>query len=549
MDTLYKVLDLVQTGDWGLTLDLKDAYFHIKVFKKHRKYLRFCFQNQVYQFRALCFGPTVSPRVFTKVVAVIKAHLHRQNIRLASYLDDWLAGNQLRQMLLQNRDVILNLLFHLGFIVNKDKSNLVPTQKLTYIGGLFHLNTGLVYPTETRVKNLKKAIKMILKGQRMARHFLVLLGQIASCLQLIPNARLFMRPIQLHLLEHWSPVRMDMSVKIPLTPQLGLHLNGWLQDQNILKGYSFQPRPYLVTLTKDASLWGWGGSPQWLFSARSLVEAAKSETCELVRIGASVFSSDTSSSVSEESKCSDQDRQYNGYALHQQTRGYKVSPFMLYELGFVELGFEEQYQDQSCTYNGQTKLFGGPLSCKEIRSGEWVLKSSVVNSLFALWKQPMIDLFVTQENKKAMLFCSWIPFQHAFALDALSVAWKNMYAYAFPPIQLIHRVLCHMKQYQCTVILIAPCWPRQQWFPILLCLLIANPVRLPCSPDLLSQSQGEVLQPVPETLNLMAWMLSTDTCQQRAFLQKTRQLLSASWRKGTKRDYNCKFRQFSSWCD
>ena len=48
---------------------------------------------------------------------------------------------------------------------------------------------------------------------------------------------------------------MDVC-KIPLTPQLGLHLNGWLQDQNILKGYCFQPRPYLVTLTKDASLGG-----------------------------------------------------------------------------------------------------------------------------------------------------------------------------------------------------------------------------------------------------------------------------------------------------
>ena len=36
MDTMYKVLDLVQTGDLGLTLDLKDAYFHIKVLKKHQ---------------------------------------------------------------------------------------------------------------------------------------------------------------------------------------------------------------------------------------------------------------------------------------------------------------------------------------------------------------------------------------------------------------------------------------------------------------------------------------------------------------------------------
>ena len=106
---------------------------------------------------------------------------------------------------------------------------------------------------------------------------------------------------------------------------------------------------------------------------------------------------------------------------------------------------------------GKQNYLADLLSRKEIRSGEWVLKSSVLNSLFALWGQPMIYLFATQENKKAMLFCSLIPSQHAFALDALSVAWENMYAYAFPPIQLIHRVLCHMKQYQCTVILIAPC--------------------------------------------------------------------------------------------
>ena len=106
---------------------------------------------------------------------------------------------------------------------------------------------------------------------------------------------------------------------------------------------------------------GVGRLPQWLFSARPLVEASKSETCEFVRIGSGVFSSETFSSISEESKCSDQNRQYHGYALHQQTRGYEVSAFMSHELGFMELGFEEQYADQSCTYNGQTELFGRPL--------------------------------------------------------------------------------------------------------------------------------------------------------------------------------------------
>ena len=98
MDTMSKVLNLVQKGDWGITLNFKDAYFHVPIHKNHRKYLRFCVENQCYQFVhvALCFGPTSAPRVFTKIVYVVAAHLRLQNVRLASYLDDWLAVNQLR---------------------------------------------------------------------------------------------------------------------------------------------------------------------------------------------------------------------------------------------------------------------------------------------------------------------------------------------------------------------------------------------------------------------------------------------------------------------
>ncbi|VDI39259.1 Hypothetical predicted protein [Mytilus galloprovincialis] len=116
MDTISKVLNLVKQGDWAISLDLKDAYFHIKVFKNHRKYLRFSVQGQVYQFKALCFGPTSSPRVFTKVVvSVVAAHLRKQNIRLAVYLDDWMCVNQFQQKLVIDREIMLNLLVRLGF--------------------------------------------------------------------------------------------------------------------------------------------------------------------------------------------------------------------------------------------------------------------------------------------------------------------------------------------------------------------------------------------------------------------------------------------------
>ena len=44
MDTLKDVRCLLQPGDYGATVDLTDAYFHIRIHKKSRKYLRFIFE-------------------------------------------------------------------------------------------------------------------------------------------------------------------------------------------------------------------------------------------------------------------------------------------------------------------------------------------------------------------------------------------------------------------------------------------------------------------------------------------------------------------------
>lgn len=48
-----------------ISLDVQDAYFHILVHPDSRKYLRFVFEDQIFQFRALCFGLLTAPQVFT----------------------------------------------------------------------------------------------------------------------------------------------------------------------------------------------------------------------------------------------------------------------------------------------------------------------------------------------------------------------------------------------------------------------------------------------------------------------------------------------------
>jgi hypothetical protein len=132
METLAAVLQALQPGYWGATVDLKDAYLHVSVHHQSRKWLRFCIQGQSFQFKVLPFGLSTSPRVFTRVVKVIAEFLRPRGYVLFMYLDDFLVVNPSREGLrgLQ-RDLryICSLLQTLGFLLNDKKSVLVPSSR------------------------------------------------------------------------------------------------------------------------------------------------------------------------------------------------------------------------------------------------------------------------------------------------------------------------------------------------------------------------------------------------------------------------------------
>ena len=137
---------------------------HIPIFPSHKRFLRFCIKGKCYQFTCLCFGPSIAPRVFTKVISVVAAHLRMRNIRLAVYLDDWLFVNLIRRLLLIDREKALNLLSKLGFMINLEKSALEPSQSVVFIGAYFLLDKGIVCPTQERVTKIKEACLNLSSG-------------------------------------------------------------------------------------------------------------------------------------------------------------------------------------------------------------------------------------------------------------------------------------------------------------------------------------------------------------------------------------------------
>ena len=87
-----------------------------------------CRSESSFQFKALCFGLSTAPQVFTRVMAPVSAILHRLGIRMCRYLDDWLIQAPSRSLVLQALETVVHLCQDLGVVINWEKSNLLPLQ-------------------------------------------------------------------------------------------------------------------------------------------------------------------------------------------------------------------------------------------------------------------------------------------------------------------------------------------------------------------------------------------------------------------------------------
>ena len=100
--------------------------------------------------------------------------------------------------------------------------------------------------------------------------------------------------------------------------------------------------------------------------------------------------------------------------------------------------------------------------------------------------------------------------------------------YMFPPFPLLNRVMQKLRSTQAAeVILVAPWWPSQSWFPHLLRLCVEHPLVLPYRQDLLSQQDQKYISD-GKSYHLHVWRLSCDTTKQQAFQTRSlgsRQLL------------------------
>lgn len=134
MEDLRTALKLLTKNCFMASIDLQEAYFAVPIHNSSKKFLRFKFQNQTYEFQCLPFGLSLAPLIFTKLMKPVASFLRNKGYLLVIYLDDILLLDNSYDRCLDCVTQTVNLLQSLGFVINDKKSNLIPRQSQTFLG-------------------------------------------------------------------------------------------------------------------------------------------------------------------------------------------------------------------------------------------------------------------------------------------------------------------------------------------------------------------------------------------------------------------------------
>ena len=80
--------------------------------------------------------------------------LHSTGIRLRHYLDDWLIQSSSWEAVLHGLQVVLDLCREFGIVVNPEKSNFVPSQRVLYLGTVLDSRSFVASPSLDRIARL-----------------------------------------------------------------------------------------------------------------------------------------------------------------------------------------------------------------------------------------------------------------------------------------------------------------------------------------------------------------------------------------------------------
>ncbi|MEL7522376.1 MAG: reverse transcriptase domain-containing protein, partial [Cyanobacteria bacterium J06553_1] len=241
----------------GVLQVLKDAYWHVPIHKRYRPFLAFSAGKRVYQFRVLPFGLNIAPRVFTRILRPVHNALAQAGVQMLMYLDDWLVFASSAEECNTMVETTLQIGRRMGLLFNLDKSHLLPTKRIQWLGMIWDsVSSTLSLSEDNRMRCRKKLFRAIHTYTLSRRQWESLMGSLIHAAPVVPLGRLRTRRLLRTGLQHFRS--LDRDTPVPFPRRLKNLLMWWSSGGRLGSETAWiAPRPFL-TLTTDASNSGWG---------------------------------------------------------------------------------------------------------------------------------------------------------------------------------------------------------------------------------------------------------------------------------------------------
>ena len=495
METIRYAIQLVRPNCFLASIDLKDAYFSVPIAQEHRKFLRFQWQNKLYEFTCLPFGLACAPRVFTKVMKPLVASLRS-----------------------------------LGFIVNEKKSIFVPTQQITFLGFALNSVDMTISVPPYKVEHVILKIREIL-GRRFPkiRDVASVIGLLVSCELALPYGPLFRRTLENEKNEALAQNDGNFEAIMSISTQATSDLHWWIENLPLSAAPMHRHAPDF-TLETDASSQGWGAHLSGITAGGRWSQIEATHHINILELKASFLALQSLFADKHDVTILLKSDSATAVAYLQHFGGSKSKLLNSLTREIWLWCMRRRIWLLATHLPGTLNTVADYASRNFHEDLEWKLNPAVFRKVATMLGEPDIDLFASRLNFQITPYVTWRAEPGAVHTDAFTLNWAS-YAcfYAFPPFCLIGRILTKVEHDQAFGILIAPLWHTQPWFPRMLKLLVKHPCVLPFQSDLLSLPFSDRPHPLRSHLKLIACLLSGKPSDNREFLDK---LPNSSWRPG-----------------
>ena len=530
---------MMRKGQYMVKLDLKSAFWHVPIWEKHKKLLRFRWMGKLYQMEALPFGLSAAPRLFTKLLKTPMSLIRRLGILICIYLDDMLILSDSYEEAIRARDAVIFILQNLGFTINWEKSVIIPTTTLEFLGFILDSINMEIGLSPEKAKSLISLCRRTMSLEQIPlRELASLIGKLHSTCQAILLAPMQVRNLQKVQAEALR-INASYETMITLDVKCKSELSWWTKNLQLLGGRKMRiEEPDLILYSDASTSQGWGAATesgtrtggQWTREER---ERWHINTLELIACERAIMA--LSKNLNPKHILIYVDNQValsylnkmGGKNPHMTSIAKRIWNFAMLN-GFVITGL--------WIPSGENKL-ADEESRRTETSADWALDSQTFTEITRALGDPSVDAFASLTMHQLPKYWSWKPDPLAQGTDALIQDWRQEFPYIFPPLCLMGRILSKIQRQRVErAILIAPIWQNQTWFPKLIRMLIKRPIVLTPSPLILKNHQGEPHPLISQgRMNLAAFLVSGVEWRQRDFLE-TLPLSSSIVEEGAQRE-------------